>query len=168
MRNEPTAELLDGLNEVETRYAPASLYTLGREELLKRRPRISVIGTRQPSANGVELARSVASTVVGMGGVVVSGLALGIDRVAHEAAIAAGGDTIAVLGTPVHRSYPRENAKLQAQLAERFLVVSQFGPTDTTSRKSFIMRNRTMALLSHGSTEHVRGARFLKRRREPR
>ena len=168
MNESSPSDLLKGLNRVEEKYAPATLYWSGRDDLLRRHPRIAVIGTRQCSDEGQRLARAVAKEVVDMGGVVVSGLAMGIDRTAHEAAIASGGDTIAVIGTPLSRAYPRENADLQERIAREHLLVSQFAEGQPTTRKSFILRNRTMALLSHGSTEHVRGARFLKRRREPR
>lgn len=151
MNSLTTSVFLGGLNAVEERYAPKELYWLGNQELSKRRPRIAVIGTRDPSESGLELARAVASMVVEIGGVVVSGLAKGIDRAAHEAAIGAGGNTIAVIATPLRRVYPREHRQLQERIAREHLLVSQFAPETTVSKGNFILRNRTMALLSHGS-----------------
>ncbi len=82
------------------------------------------------------------------GGVVVSGLAAGIDTAAHRGAMEAGGKTIAVLGTPLDVSYPKENSGLQEIIARDHLVVSQFAPGSKTIRASFPIRNRTMALLT--------------------
>jgi DNA processing protein len=82
------------------------------------------------------------------GVIVVSGLAKGVDRAAHEAAMEAGGRTIAVIGTPLDQVYPTEHAGLQKRLIAQHLVVSQFAPGTPTTPKSFPLRNRTMALLS--------------------
>lgn len=79
--------------------------------------------------------------------VVVSGLAEGIDTAAHRAAIDAGGKTIAVLGTPLDKSYPRSNAELQRTLMEEHAVLSQFPVGYPTQPKNFPMRNATMALI---------------------
>lgn len=146
---ERTVQSLVGeLNELEQKHAPKTVFLAGRPGLLKRRPRISIVGTRTPSSSGTELASTVASAVVASGGVVVSGLAKGIDTVALTTAIEAGGDAIAVIGTPLSRSYPAENKLLQAELARKHLIVSQFPEGSTTGRHSFPLRNRTMALLS--------------------
>lgn len=147
----PAEELLGRFNEVERRFAPARLHAGGRLQLLRRRPLVSVVGSRSPSAEGAALAAEVSRTVVGQGGVVVSGLAKGIDTIAHRAAMEAGGDTIAVLGTPLNRAYPRENAALQRELMERHLVLSQFPDGRIVHRSNFILRNRTMALVSQGT-----------------
>lgn len=144
-------ELLGPLNEVEQKYAPARLFISGSIPLPLPRPRLAVVGTRQPSRSSVDVAREIARFVVHEGGIVVSGLALGIDTAAHKSAIEAGGRTIAVLGTPLDRTYPRENQDLQAEIAERHLVVSQFPPGYPTRPASFIQRNRTMALIADAS-----------------
>jgi DNA processing protein len=81
------------------------------------------------------------------GMIVVSGLALGIDRVAHETAMQAGGRTIAVIGSSLDESYPKENADLQARIGREHLLVSQFAPGTPITPKNFPIRNRTMALL---------------------
>jgi len=80
--------------------------------------------------------------------VVVSGLAEGIDTAAHTSALEAGGETIAVIGTPLDKYYPAGNKDLQVRLAQEQLVVSQSPIGTPTTRKSFPIRNRTMALLS--------------------
>jgi DNA processing protein len=83
--------------------------------------------------------------------VIVSGLAKGIDASAHKAAISSGGRTIGVLGTPLDRAYPQENAQLQAEMARNHLVVSEFRIGSVVMRSNFIRRNRTMALVADAS-----------------
>lgn len=141
-------ELVGGLNDLENKHAPPTLFTAGRTDLLRRRPRISIVGTRAPSPAGRVLAANVAETVVRGRGVVVSGLAKGVDTIALTTAIDVGGDVVAVIGTSLSRSYPAENRALQARLAREHLVVSQFAEGTPTGRHSFPLRNRTMALLS--------------------
>ena len=85
-----------------------------------------IIGTRKPSAPGRESARLFAEFLVRNGATVVSGLAMGIDTVAHRTTIACGGSTIAVLGTPLDKVNPPSNADLQREIGERYLLVSQF------------------------------------------
>jgi DNA processing protein len=155
----PTSELLGGLNAVEMRYAPESLHTAGRLDLLRRAPRISVIGSREASARGIQSARRIARVIVDSGGVVVSGLAAGIDTAAHTSAIDSGGDTIAVIGTGLDRSYPAANRELQERIANEYLLVSQFSHRSPITPKNFVMRNRTMALLSHASIIVEAGAK---------
>ena len=134
------------LSEYERKYAPAQLYLRGRAELLVTRRRCSIVGSRKASVRGLATATALAEAMVRHGITVVSGLAAGIDTAAHHAAIAAGGDTVAVIGTPLAEAYPRENAELQEHIAREHLLVSQFdrpiGP------KAFPIRNRTMALIS--------------------
>jgi DNA processing protein len=89
--------------------------------------------------------------LVAHGVVVVSGLAAGIDTTAHRAAIEFGGRTIAVLGTPLDRVFPKENESLQTRIGEQHLLVSQFARGARIDAKNYIARNRTMALLCHAS-----------------
>ncbi|MEI2453832.1 DNA-processing protein DprA [Lysobacter firmicutimachus] len=88
-------------------------------------PCVAIVGTRSPSDEGAANAGRIAKALVREGFTVVSGLARGIDAAAHRAAISAGGRTIAVIGTPLSEVYPKENAALQAQIAEQHLVISQ-------------------------------------------
>lgn len=78
----------------------------------------------------------------------MSGLAAGIDTAAHRGAIEAGGRTIAVIGTPLNRSYPKANESLQQEIAERHLCISQFAAGHPVLPQNFPMRNRVMALIS--------------------
>lgn len=134
----------------EVLHAPARLYVAGDLELLSR-PRVAVVGSRDASAAGARRARKIAAQLASAGVVVVSGLAKGIDTAAHEGAIAAGGRTIAVIGTGLDRAYPAAHAELQALVARDHLLVSQFPAGAQVHRSNFVARNRTMALLSHAS-----------------
>lgn len=109
---------------------------------------VAVVGTRQASDTGIELAHSIASGLSERGYTVVSGLAAGIDTAAHGGALDAGGRTIAVIGTGLRHAYPKRNAALQAQLAERSAVVSQFWPDQPPTRTTFPMRNAVMSGLA--------------------
>jgi DNA processing protein len=142
------AELLGSLNDVEEKHAPKVLYLAGDVSLLDRGPRVSVVGSRKASADGLRRAGALAKALVDHGIIVVSGLALGIDVAAHTSAMTAGGRTIAVLGTPLDQYYPAENRELQIKMMIEQLVVSQFSSGYPVTPKNFPIRNRTMALLT--------------------
>jgi DNA processing protein len=144
-------ELVGPLNDVEKKYVPKELYVAGPLPIPLPVPRSAVIGSRKASSEGLEAARDIARTLAKRGVVVVSGLAEGIDTAAHKAAIESGGRTIAVLGTPLDRVYPRENTDLQELIMRDHLVISQFPIGHSTWPKDFVLRNRTMALISNAS-----------------
>ena len=83
--------------------------------------------------------------------IIVSGLALGIDAIAHKTAIENGGKTVAVLGTPLDKYYPSENHDLQDEIMKNHLAISQFETNTTIQKGNFPTRNRTMALISDAS-----------------
>jgi len=146
------AELLGRLlNEVEAKYAPKTLYVSGSIEIPLRGIRVAVIGTRKPSNEGIEETKKIVEALVRKDIVIVSGLARGIDTVAHKTAIDSGGKTIAVLGTPLDRFYPKENRWLQELIMKEHLAISQFPIGSTIRPKNFVIRNRTMALISNAS-----------------
>lgn len=145
------ADLLGALNDIETKYAPASLYTLGDRSLMARRPRVAIVGSRKATDDGLKRARKIARLVVNEGGVVVSGLAEGVDTAAHTTAIDLGGKTIAVIGTAIDQCYPAANRALQNTIAERHLLISEWGPGHPTDKGHFVRRNRLMALVCDGS-----------------
>ena len=136
------------LNNVEQKYAPRPLYCAGTLETPLVQPKISIVGSRDAEEDGLREAAEIAEKAVKNGVVVVSGLARGIDTAAHRTAIKHSGKTVGVIGTPLDKSYPRENALLQQQMMEEQLVVSQFPVGYNTQRRSFVERNRTMALIS--------------------
>jgi|SRR5579862_564628 len=134
---------LDGAKED----GEARLYYAGDLSLLAR-PCVSIVGTRKVSDAGATATEWLARKLVKAGIVVVSGLAYGVDTVAHTAAIAEGGKTIAVIGTPLSKASPSENAQLQEQIYREHLLISQFPEDRNTTRINFPLRNKLMALLS--------------------
>lgn len=144
-------KLLGHLNAVESANAPQVLYVIGRSELLREVSRVSIVGSRKASEDGLRRASRLARELAARGIAIVSGLAKGIDAAAHRGAIDAGGSTVAVIGTPLDQTYPREHAELQDLIARKHLLVSQFPLGYPVSRSNFPRRNRTMALLSHAT-----------------
>lgn len=141
-------ELLGPLDEVESKHAPAELFLAGDALLLTQGARVSVVGSRRASPEGLKRASKLSKLLVSHGIVVVSGLAEGIDTSAHTTAIECGGRTVAVLGTPLEEYFPAKNRALQELIMRDHLVVSQFASGSSAGKKAFPMRNRTMALLS--------------------
>ncbi|WP_319758175.1 DNA-processing protein DprA [uncultured Sphaerochaeta sp.] len=131
-------------------YAPRFLYVQGNVSLLKA-PSVSVIGTRSPSLEGKKLALQTSHALAKAEYVVASGLALGIDGVAHKGALTSGAPTMAVIGTPLCQCYPKEHTELQAEIAKSGVVVSRFAPSTTTQKWHFLLRNRLMSALSLAS-----------------
>ncbi len=148
----PVEQALGPLNEFERKFAPPALYLDGDQTLLHERlPRVSIVGSRKASKEGLMRASRLARALVNEGIVVVSGLAEGIDAAAHRSTIEARGRTIAVIGTPLGQVYPRAHDGLQAEIARHHLVVSQFPQGHPTTRANFPRRNRTMALIVDAS-----------------
>jgi DNA processing protein len=108
----------------EARHPVELLYFQGWWNLVEG-PAVAIVGTRNPSAEGLARTSRLAKLLAKDGFTVVSGLAKGVDTMAHTAALEAGGATIAVIGTPLNRAYPTENAELQRRIGREFLVVSQ-------------------------------------------
>lgn len=136
------------LNNIEVRNAPQQLYIKGPMDIPLLRPKVSVVGTRKPTEAGIQETQAIVSMLVDENVTVVSGLAMGIDTIAHRTTITQGGLTVAVLGTPLNMQYPKSNYNLQNEIAAGHLLVSQF-PTDYPINKgNFVRRNRTMALIS--------------------
>ena len=141
-------DLLGDLTPVHHRIAPQTIYVAGDVEVVRQRPKVAVVGSRKATTEGLDNAARVTRALVRLDTTVVSGLAAGIDTMAHRSAIKAGGRTFAVIGTGFDRAYPAKNRALQAHLASHFAVVSQFAPGSPVTRANFPQRNRTMALLS--------------------
>lgn len=117
-------------------------------------PSVAIVGTRKPSSQGLARTRRLVRALVADDYTVVSGLAAGIDRMAHETAIREGGRTIAVIGTPLSHAYPKENSDLQRHIATQFLIISQvplkrYEAQDyRRNRLFFPERNVTMSALT--------------------
>lgn len=126
---------------------PQTVFWRGNPELL-RGPAVAVVGARKVSADGVKRARRVARELVSYGVTVVSGLAFGVDIVAHTSTIEAGGRTVAVLGTPLDVATPKAHEDVQEKIAREHLVVSQFRLGSRVFQSNFPQRNRVMAAVT--------------------
>ena len=143
-----TADLIGPLNKIETKNAPDELFVEGDKALLTEGIRVSVVGSRKVSEKGAQRARDFTKALVQHEIAVVSGLAEGVDTIAHETAIEMGGKTIAVLGTPLSKAYPARNQTLLETIKRDHLAVSQFPEGYPFQGRNFPQRNRTMALIS--------------------
>lgn len=126
---------------------PPHLFCIGDLELLSA-PCAAIVGTRRATLYGERVTRELAGSLARSGVVIVSGLARGIDAIAHRATLEAGGRTIAVLGTGVDVAHPRAHRALQAEIAERGLILSEELPGSRASRASFPKRNRIIAAIA--------------------
>lgn len=129
---------------------PLLLYARGRFELLQA-PAIAIVGSRNPTPQGLENARAFAAHLAGAGWVVVSGLALGIDGAAHEGALAGGGTTIAVVGTGLDLDYPTRHRALARRIAAAGIVISEFAIGTPALAQNFPVRNRIIAGLARAT-----------------
>lgn len=127
--------------------APAVLFARGTIAAAEP-PAVAIVGTRMASSYGIRVARAIATACARAGATVVSGLARGIDGAAHEAALAAGGRTVAVLGTGLDVFYPRSHRSLQENIARDGLLLSELPPGASGHSGTFPRRNRIIAALA--------------------
>lgn len=129
---------------------PPFLFVLGRFEPDDRYA-LAVVGTRTPSLYGQKVAETFSSELSLQGVSIVSGLARGVDTIAHSAALKSGGRTIAVIGSGLDVPYPPENKKLLETIAGRGIVVSEFPMGTKPDAPNFPRRNRIISGLSLGT-----------------
>ncbi len=129
---------------------PLLLYAQGQLELLAA-PALAIVGSRNPSAQGVDNAREFAQHLSQAGVTIVSGMALGIDGAAHEGGLAGRGGTIAVVGTGLDRIYPARHRALAHRIAKDGLLLSEFELGMPPLAENFPRRNRLIAGLSRGT-----------------
>ena len=147
-RGQLTTKQLDLLRSDKTAIGEdVILHYAGQLDLLRRRC-VSIVGTRDVTENGFARAKRLSRELAETGIVVVSGLARGIDFAAHTSAISSGGETVAVIGTPLSKAYPAENASLQEKIWTDHLLISPFAEGATVFKSNFPVRNRVMAALS--------------------
>ena len=127
----------------EIHQAPPFLFAAG--QIRANDPAIAIVGSRKASDRGLGIASSIADALAHREVTVLSGLAAGIDAAAHNAALAAGGRTVAIIGTGINKQYPAANRALQQQIMERGLVLSQFWPDAPPQQHNFLMRNAVMS-----------------------
>ncbi|HET7457026.1 MAG TPA: DNA-processing protein DprA [Gemmatimonadaceae bacterium] len=126
---------------------PPHLFALGDPRVADA-PAVAIVGTRRATAYGERTAHEIATALARAGVAVISGLARGIDAVAHRAALDAGGRTVAVLGTGVDVAYPAAHAALHARIAGQGLVLSEHAPGERAGAGAFPRRNRIIAALA--------------------
>lgn len=129
---------------------PPALFFRGEQSLLQK-PLVAMVGSRRASPYGINAASRLAAQLVSAGMGVVSGLARGIDAASHQAALDAGGATIAVLGTGIDVVYPRSHARLTADIASRGLLLTEFPPGTPPLAANFPVRNRVISGLTLGT-----------------
>lgn len=128
---------------------PSLLYVRGHLDLLNR-PVLSIVGSRNPTPQGIQNAERFASAFADAGLVIGSGLALGIDAAAHRGALAVGGDTIAFIGTGIDRIYPARNRDLALEIGDKGCIVSEFPIGTPVTASNFPRRNRLISGISRG------------------
>lgn len=128
---------------------PRRLHASGRP-LEPDRMMLAIVGSRRPTAIGIEMAEKFARELAQAGFVIVSGLAMGIDAIAHKAAVAGGGTTLAVLGCGLDVSYPHRNLYLRRLIDQNGTVVSEYRRGTPPLPHHFPARNRIVAGLCEG------------------
>ncbi|MEO5701718.1 MAG: DNA-processing protein DprA [Casimicrobiaceae bacterium] len=134
---------------LQTADPPTLLYTLGDAGRLAG-PGLAIVGSRNATPQGVADAEAFAEALGKAGLTIVSGLALGIDAAAHRGALAAGGNTIAVIGTGPDRVYPARHRDLAHAIAARGIILSEFAPGTPPLPGNFPRRNRIISGLARG------------------
>lgn len=133
------------------------LYYRGWWDLIDAPKRIAIVGSRKVSDDGIRRTKKLVKLLVRDGFTIVSGLAKGVDTAAHTTAIECGGNTIAVIGTPITEYYPPENKALQDLIAEKYLLISQvpiwrYAKQDYRSNRLFFPeRNATMSAIAQAT-----------------
>ncbi len=137
---------------------PVLLYVRGDLQVLNQ-PSISIVGTRRPTLYGTQMAERLGREIAARGMVVVSGMARGVDAIAHQGAMSVNGRAIGVLGTGINVCYPKENKKLYEKVLERGAIVSEFPLGTHPAPENFPIRNRIVAGMPSGVVV-VEGAQY--------
>lgn len=127
---------------------PKTLYIRGKLPD-ERKISVAVVGSRRPTPYGTEVTQRLAGELASRGIVIISGLALGIDAIAHRAALDVGGTTIAVLGSGVEDITPRTNTRLGQEIIDKGgAIISEYAPYSTVYASHFVERNRIVSGLA--------------------
>lgn len=131
--------------------SPLVLFAIGNLHLLRRHQTISVIGTRHPSKEASQKIEHIVKPLILNDWVIVSGMAIGIDSMAHQAALTENGMTIAVLGSGLNHIYPKRNRSLYYAIAKQGLVITEYLPETKPKPYQFPERNRIISGLSYAT-----------------
>lgn len=138
----------DNLSRIHS--SPKELFLLG--ELPKDEVFVTIVGSRKPTSYGREITETIARDLAQAGAVVVSGLALGIDSIAHKACLDAGGQTVAVLPCGLDNIYPASHRNLAVQILEsNGALISEYTAGTPALKQNFIARNRIVSGLSQAT-----------------
>lgn len=129
---------------------PLLLYVQGRMPLFDEEPALAMVGTRRASSQALEAGERLAGDLTAQGGLILSGLAVGVDAAAHRGALRRGGTTAAVIAGGHDVLYPRENRYLFADIAARGVILSEYPPGTDHMSEHFPHRNRILSGLSVG------------------
>jgi DNA processing protein len=129
---------------------PLVLFTIGRTELLSM-PSIAVVGSRKANPYAQNTIKLLVPPLIEKGFSITSGLARGVDTMAHKTAMAIGGKTIAVLGSGFYSVYPKENTYLAENMKRNHLLISEYPPEVPAQKWHFPMRNRIISGLCRGT-----------------
>ena len=140
-------EWRQGLDELGPHTPPRKLFLAGRNIDPEART-VAVVGTRGPTAAGIEAAQMIAGGLAQAGFVVVSGLAIGVDAAAHRAALEANGHTIAVIGSGMDLNYPKSNLALRRRIDAEGTIVTEYPEGVPPLQHHFPLRNRIIVGLS--------------------
>lgn len=127
---------------------PSVLYCKGNPKLLTKEDCISVVGSRTPGSYGKNITYEISRNLSRSGFTVISGMADGIDSIAHRAALDAGGYTVAVVGCGVDVIYPRGNYELAERICQNGMMISEYPPGTMPEKYHFPERNKIIAALS--------------------
>jgi len=130
-------------------YAPLVLYVKGDHSVVNELS-IAVVGTRYPTVYGMNATEKLVFELAKKGLIIVSGLARGIDAIAHKTCMKAGSKTIAVLGCGISIDYPKENAPLKHEISTKGALISEFSINCKPYKDNFPLRNRIISALSAG------------------
>ena len=146
--------MMDYPQKIRDAKYPIELFYYQGDWTLIDTPCVSVVGTRNPTPEGVKRTVRLVKNLVADGFTIISGLAKGVDTIAHKTAIEQGGKTIAVIGTPLNTIYPKENKELQETIKKNYLLISQVPffryskQPPNINRFFFPERNKLMSALS--------------------
>lgn len=129
---------------------PYVIYYMGNKRILSHKKKISVIGSRQHSDYAENQTRKIVSNLVKSDYVIVSGMAKGIDGIAHWTCLENEGKTIAILGSGFNNIYPKENIELANRIKKDGLILSEYPPDVGPDANNFPIRNRLIAALGQG------------------
>jgi len=130
---------------------PSVIYCKGNISNLNEKKCISVVGSRTPGNYGKNITYSLSSSLTDMGFCIVSGMADGVDSIAHKAALDKGGYTVAVLGCGADIIYPKENFYIYKNISANGMIISEYPPGTKPERFHFPERNKLIAALSVGT-----------------